>query len=266
MRADAIIFPPELLGELASRDWLRPIPHFVIGNASFADGDLALGDDVLPLARHASLSWGESPYVVPLGARVFTLGYRKDVLEALGLAPPASFAELELAMQAFADAPPGERWPEYALAQPLGERWAARTLLAYAAPLCRDRGRFSTLSNLNTMQPSIDSPGFQRALDLLLAGDGVRASLEKDPLGAFTALWQGECLFAIGWPATQVEPQSDLLDVIRIVEFPVLRNPTVAARRPGGRTTNPCGFRWRFPRDAWERPCGIRAAKSRPGI
>jgi hypothetical protein len=222
MRADAIIFPPELLGELASHQWLQPVPDFVIDNESFADGDLALRDDVLPLARQTLITWGESAYAVPLGAHVYTLGYRKDVLESLGLPPPATFAELQTALEAFADAVPGQRWPEYALAQPLGERWAARTLLAYAAPLCHDRGRFSTLFDLRTMDPSIDSPGFHRAVQLLVTGAGDRgqASLEMDPNDTFAALWQGKCLFAIGWPETQQAPSGDLLERIRIVEFP----------------------------------------------
>jgi multiple sugar transport system substrate-binding protein len=222
MRADAIIFPPELLGELADHEWLQPIPGFVIDDPTFATGDLAF-DDVFPLPRQSYVRWGDSHFAIPIGARVFTLGFRADVIEALSLARPSSLLQLQTAIKTFEQAPSAlNRWPDYALAQPLAESWAARVLLAYAAPLCSERGRYSTLFNLRTMDPLIESPGFQRALEWLIAGTGGDAqnSLDMGPTDSFAALFAGKCLFAIGWPETHGDLQSDLIDVIRIVEFP----------------------------------------------
>jgi hypothetical protein len=221
-RGDAIVFPAEMLGSLAERELIQPLPRFVLENESFAGGDLALLTDVLPLVRQAQVRWGERPFVVSFGAKVLTLGYRRDILESIELGVPETFAELASALATFAAAQPtGDNWPIYGLAQPLASSWAAKTLLARAAPYCRHPGRYSALFELRTMEPSITLPDIQRALTELVndVDPSSQESLDFDPAAAFAALARGECLFAFGWPTDLPADKASEIE-IGIAEFP----------------------------------------------
>src|SRR6476659_1167758 len=49
--ADAIVFPSRYLGELCTRDWLRPVRSSVLDSPEFNAAD------IFPLLRHTVMKW-----------------------------------------------------------------------------------------------------------------------------------------------------------------------------------------------------------------
>jgi hypothetical protein len=59
--ADAIVFPSRYLGELCTRDWLRPVRSSVLESGEFNAAD------VFPLVRQTLMKWGGQTMALPLG-------------------------------------------------------------------------------------------------------------------------------------------------------------------------------------------------------
>jgi hypothetical protein len=62
--ADAIVFPSRYLGELCTRDWLRPVRSSVLESPEFNAAD------VFPIVRQSLMKWGGQTMALPLGVRV----------------------------------------------------------------------------------------------------------------------------------------------------------------------------------------------------
>lgn len=59
--ADVIIFPSRYLGELATRNWLRPVRSSLLDSEDFNSAD------ILPLVRNELIKWGGQTMALPLG-------------------------------------------------------------------------------------------------------------------------------------------------------------------------------------------------------
>ncbi len=214
--ADAIIYPSVELGGLAERDLLRPIPAAWLDRPEYAKKDLF----ELPGLRETA--WGETAFAVPLGSPVLVLFYRTDLFAHFGKQPPTTWAEYESLVEFFSrrenlrapatnDSDPVKAqlsvlnlpadW--HGALEPLAAGWAAKMLLARAAPYAKHRDYFATLFDRDTMAPRIAEPPFVRALTELVAAaksGGTKAWLESTPAAARDALLQGRSAMAIGWP------------------------------------------------------------------
>ncbi len=86
--------------------------------------------------------------------------------------------------------------------EPLAPGWAGLTLLARAAPFAKHHDNFSTLFNIDTMDPLIAGEPFVKALEDLAAAAklGPRDPLQFDPAKVRAAFWRGECGLALTWP------------------------------------------------------------------
>src|SRR5262249_31303270 len=108
--------------------------------------------------------------------------------------------------------------------EPLGDHWAGRVLLARAAPYARHRDHYSTLFNIDTMEPLVAGPAFVRALqelaaDAKLAPENV---LDLDPAAVRREFFAGHAAVALSWPSHTDSADSKLDDGARIgfVELP----------------------------------------------
>ncbi len=200
---DAVIVDSEWIGDLAEHNLIETMPDYVRTNRGFAGGDMAIEADILPLCRVSIMRWGDLYCGIPLAARPFVFGVRRDILQHLKLPVPHSVESVRDVVQAYALADKQAGWPELPLAQPLAPNWAVYDFLARAAPYCRHRNRFSALFDLRSMQPTIDGPDFVRALEELKesveTSSKSRAGLEMDPAESFRSLLMGDALMAVGW-------------------------------------------------------------------
>jgi len=203
--ADGVLCPSRLLGVLAEREWLAPIPRRVLHSDEWA------GVFSLPKLREAV--WGNQTMAVPFGSPVFCCYYRADLLEKLGRRPPKTWGEYQELAKLLAKRSPrplGEGQGVRAWSgtiEPLTPGWAGQVLLARAAAYAKHRDNFSTLFDIQTMEPLVAGPPFVQALEELVAAAklGPRDPLRFDPASARAAFWNGQCGMALTWPTAAEE-------------------------------------------------------------
>jgi multiple sugar transport system substrate-binding protein len=203
LEADAVIYPSPLIGVLAQRKWLAPLPEEFVSNPDLD------WQGIGQALRDGELCWGARVMALPLGSRVLVCYYRADLLRKFNKRPPRTWAEYGELASFFADRAklgkdaPAKEAPWYGAAEPLAEGWAGITLLARAAAYARHRDYYSVLFDLTTMEPRIASPPFERALTELVAAarpakDALLKMTPTDTASAFVE--RGQCALAIGWP------------------------------------------------------------------
>lgn len=203
LAADAIIYPSRLLGELCESQRIAPLPGDYGANRELA------WSDTFELLQIAETTWARRPYAIPFGSPVLTLYARGDLLEAHRKELPQDWhayhelADLLGRRENLHDKAPPAEAPWQGSLQPLGEGWAGRVLLARAAPYVRHRDHFSTLFDIETMDPLIAGEGFVRALEELVADYklGTPEQIEMDPDAVRKAFLAGQSALAITWPA-----------------------------------------------------------------
>ena len=215
--ADAVVYPSGLLGELAERSLIQPIPAEDLDDPPFARRE------IFEIPRLREVSWGKAILAVPFGSPSWTLLYRPDVFQKLQCNPPETWAEYRLLAERLADrqslgelAPPaGEPWS--AAIEPLAPAWAGHVLLARAAAYARHPNQFSTLFEYRSMQPLIAGPPFARALqELLECAKYLPAEARSlTPADARREFLQGHCGMALTWPsrADEVPPAAKPIPV-----------------------------------------------------
>lgn len=208
--ADAIICPSYMIGELAERDLVVPLPKPILNE------NRTQWQDVFELERRHEAVWGETPMAVPFGSPVLICYCRTDILEHLDASPPQTWAEYDRLAKMLANrkilgklAPPPDQ-PWHATIEPLAPGWAGLVLLARAAPLAKHADNYSTLFDIKTMRPLIDGPPFVRALQQMAdARSDSSAPLTHDPDTARKAFWQGQCAMALTWPTAANGPRNN---------------------------------------------------------
>jgi multiple sugar transport system substrate-binding protein len=198
--ADAVLCPSYLMGVLAERGLLAPVPKPVLHNTEWAD--------VFPLVRLREAAWGKQTMAVPFGSPVFCCYYRADLLEKLNRRPPRTWEEYQDLAKLLAqnsaghlgEGPGVNAW--CGTIEPLAPGWAGLVLLARAAPYAKHHDNYSTLFNIETMEPLVDGSPFVRALKELVAASklGPADPLRYDPAAVRAAFWSGRCGMALTWP------------------------------------------------------------------
>jgi multiple sugar transport system substrate-binding protein len=214
--ADAVICPSGHLGPFADRG-VAPLPVELVGEGQ------PHWSDVFSLLRTRQAKWRNQVVGVPFGAPVLTIYYREDLLEELGRQPPESWAGyLELTRLLsdranLGDLKPPEGSPWFGAVEPLSDGSAGVVLLARAAPYATHRENYSTLFDIDTMEPLVGGPPFVRALEELVAASafGPPQQLTFDPTAARNAFWRGECGLALSWP-TAAEPVAEVGEGVRV--------------------------------------------------
>lgn len=208
--ADAAICPSYMLGDLAERGLISPIPESFVGENN------AEWQDVFEIERLRENVWGDKVMAVPFGSPVLICYYRTDLLRHFNAEPPQTWSDYLRLAELFSDreklsdlAPPPDQ-PWHGAVEPLGPGWAGLMFLARAASLAKHSDNYSTLFDIKTMRPLIDGPPFVRALEELVAAAALseKAGLKHDPGSLRQEFWQGRCGMAITWP-TAAAPLGD---------------------------------------------------------
>lgn len=199
---DAVIYPSAELGSLVEREWVASLPPDYSANRELA------WSDTFELLQLAATTWGRVPHAVPFGSPVLVCYYRSDLLEAIHKEPPQTWEEYhELAemlsrRENLGDAAPAADAEWHATAEPLAEGWAAAAFLARAAAYAKHRDNYSTLFDIETMEPLVAGPAFVRALEQLVADAkfGPPNQLELNPDAVRREFLAGRVGLAITWP------------------------------------------------------------------
>jgi len=234
---DVIVFPSALMGQMVVSRWIVPWPRpwqptgdrtFDAPRGAANAGTSSVPDeeyrwnDVLPFLRRQELRWGEQLYGVSFGSPTLMLIYRQDLLAAWGLEPPRTWTEylallptIDAKLQAARAA--GERGeptgfdgpvPPHASLLPLTPGWAARCLLAWAAPYARHPNQYSTFFQFVTMEPLVARPPFERALREML--EATRYAPEEawthSPDDVMRRFLAGDAVLAWSWPSAARDP------------------------------------------------------------
>lgn len=201
--ADVLIYPSSWLGELVEQKMLIPISSRVLDDADYDSSD------ILPLERSAAVTWGEKTFAVSFGVPQLVLMYRKDVFERHELTPPATWDDYQKVIDQLSSEIDASELRQVAV-EPLAPGWASTMLLARAAAYARQRSRYWTLFDYATMEPMIDGPPFQRALEELVA-----AAREQKHTTIFTPrearrdLLAGRSLMALTWASANDDAVTD---------------------------------------------------------
>lgn len=205
--ADMVLYPSGMLGELAERNQIIALADRAAAQTAEAQ-ELGLAGVFDLLVLHES-RWGEAQMAVSLGSPRLVCYYRVDLFEKLRLEPPRTWEEYARAAEMLADreklgaAAPGEDSPWHGTLEPLGKGWGGLTLLARAASYAKHVEHYSTLFDMESMEPLIAGPPFERALQELAAVS--EGGNELDPDGVRAAFWRGECGMALTWPSATAE-------------------------------------------------------------
>jgi multiple sugar transport system substrate-binding protein len=208
---DALLYPAYDMGVLVERGLLRPLPDSELSNSEIA------WEEIFESDKTHDASWGSTAYGFPFGSPTLVCCYRKDLLEKLSRQPPRTWPEYEELASLLADrqrlgdsAPAGET-PWSGTLEPLAGGWAGLMLLARAAPYAKHRNHYSTLFDMESMEPLVAGPPFVRALDELLAAKRHSSadSLEVSPERAHEALLEGRCGMAITWTSAAFAEAAD---------------------------------------------------------
>jgi len=250
LSADAVIYPSYCLGALAERELLAPIAQAALGDSELAWGDIFERD------KSSEVTWGTTIYAVPLGSPALTCFYRADLLERLGRKPPRTWAEYRQTAELLSNreklgdaAPAGEgKWS--GAIEPLAPGSAGLTLLARAAAYARHPSHYSTLFNMNTMEPLVASPPFVRALAEMVEAQrfGSPQAATYGPLDACRELLAGRCGMALCWTSSSTAETSSKPAGSTNKKGPVARGPAVrfgCALLPGAdEVYNPSTTSW----------------------
>jgi multiple sugar transport system substrate-binding protein len=203
---DAAICPSYLLGDLAERKLLAPVPPQILQNPEWAG--------ILELPKLREVAWGKEIMAVPFGSPVLCCYYRADLLEKLHRRPPKTWAQYQDLAKLLAQENPQGKDKSSAWAatiEPLASGWAGLTFLARAASLAKNRDNYSTLFNMETMEPLIAGPPFVQAMEDLVAAAklGPKDPLRHTPTTAREAFWNGQCGMALTWPTGTGDNKED---------------------------------------------------------
>jgi multiple sugar transport system substrate-binding protein len=197
---DAIIYPSGQIGLLAQQGWIVALP------ADYAAISELAWSDTFELAQVAETRWGQTPFAAPFGSAMLTCYYRADLFDRFHKHPPQTWTEYHELAELFARGEnlEGAALPEgwHGTVEPLAPGWAGRVLLARAAAYARHRDHYSTLFNIDTMEPLIAGAPFVRALEELVAAArlGPPDAIELDPAAARREFLAGRAALALAFP------------------------------------------------------------------
>lgn len=183
-----IFFPAVGRAELASRDLFSSLPRDLQSVEALDWHDVHRG------VSENVLEWDGEPAFLPIRLPLLVLYYRRDLLDAAGLAPPQSWTEYRNLLETLADWAPG-----LTAVEPWSPSFRTSLFLARSLSLVKLEGNYSVFWDYTTGKPLIDSPGFVRGLERAL--DDVRLldpnSLEMTPDDCLASIADGKSAIAI---------------------------------------------------------------------
>lgn len=194
---DVIVLPWHAFADFQETRGFAPLPEELSGE----DAIDWLG--VLPALRTSVPQRQGAPLVIPVCSPVLVCYYRSDLLEAAGLQPPRTWEEYQELAAGLPDWAPG-----LGVAEPWGETFRATLFLARAAAAAKHPGNISFLFDMATGKPTIDTAGFQVALEqsqTLLQTPAAAECLKMTLADSRAALLSGKAALGI---AVETDPEN----------------------------------------------------------
>ncbi|PHR98725.1 MAG: hypothetical protein COA78_25775 [Blastopirellula sp.] len=198
LEADAIIYPPQHLGELVQRKWIEPIPNSVHDNEVLAESDF------FTLIRRNENRWDNQLQALSLGSPVLVFMYREDIFEELQLTPPTTWEEYQVCVETIdASLQKLTQFPNLksATLEALTDGWKAKTLIVRTAAYAKHQNNISILFNFASMQSNLHQPSFIKAAEELIAVEQTIPDELKNltPYEVGDEFLAGKSAMAVGW-------------------------------------------------------------------
>ena len=224
---DVVIYPPFLLGELVANSSIAELPKEI-----WSDSEYFNSQEILRHHRTVFVRYAKEVRAIPLGSALPVMLYRQDVLDALDVAPPATWDEFKFLSQTLNSAEDlksesGDALPTE-VGMPTQEFTLAELFLSRVASAVRSRGKLSILFDRNDMTPLLDSPPFLEALEDLQQNHASIVTSAMTPKQLYQKMVNGKLAVAITWPSAQFTlsedgksfDESKVLESIRIARLP----------------------------------------------
>lgn len=154
LSADLNVIPLENAFVFALRNELNSIPAQAVGE------DALNWQSIFQGLRERECTLSGEKTLIPVSSPTLVLYYRSDLLSKANRLPPETWNDYLKLLQELPE------WaPDLKAVEPWKEEWGATMLLARAAPYAKHPDHAAFLFDLDSGDPMIDSPGFQRAWD-----------------------------------------------------------------------------------------------------
>ncbi|UUO04873.1 ABC transporter substrate-binding protein [Blastopirellula sp. J2-11] len=209
--ADAVIYPPALLGEMMRREWIETLPESLLDNAALEI------EDIFPAVRQSELQWKGATVAVPFGSPTLVLMVRPEVLEELELAVPETWNDYQACVEQIA----GSRFCtgddkafDSPTLEPLASDWRGKLLLARSAAYAKNPSNYAVLFGLAAGEAMIGQPSFVKgAEDLRRIAATIPAELQSlTPAEVGAQFLAGKSALAIGWLPHKSDASQGKLD------------------------------------------------------
>lgn len=148
------LVPNTRLAELGTAGLCANIP------AKYQSGEYLAWKDIFRGLRAGTAMFDRKPICVPVSSPVLVCGYRADLLTEAGLSPPETWGEYQKLIEKLDDWAPG-----LTATEPWGEEFRSTLFFSRAAAHAKHPSNYSFFFDVATGAPTIDTPGFHRALE-----------------------------------------------------------------------------------------------------
>ncbi|MEK6259809.1 MAG: hypothetical protein AABP62_14415 [Planctomycetota bacterium] len=218
-----VLFPLRRLSELDRH--LAPL-----NPAAGSDFD---AKDLFKGLRERVVSRERYPVAVPIAAPVLVCYYRRDLLKAAGLKPPANWEDYQTLLDGL------EQWaPKLIAVEPLGPDHRAATFFARSLALAKHPENYSVWFDLETGEPVVQTPGFAEALvTAQRAWKRMPSSInEMTPADCRRAVIEGRAALALAYEPSSATESTSRVERAPEIEIGVTRLP--GSKRVFNRNSN----------------------------
>ena len=201
-----------------------------LGTAVGSDLDLK---DLFKGLRERVVSRERSPIAMPIAAPVLVCYYRRDLLKAAGLKPPATWEDYQSLLEGL------PRWaPELTAVEPLAPDHRAATFFARSLAFAKHPENYSVWFDFETGEPLVQTPGFVEALATAQrAWRQMPSSInEMTPAECRRAVLEGRSALALAFEPSTVAEAAPRIERAPGIEIGICRLP--GSRRVFNRNSN----------------------------
>lgn len=189
--------------------------------------------DLFKGLRERVVSRERYPVAVPIAAPVLVCYYRRDLLKAAGLKPPATWDDYQTLLDRL------NNWaPNLVAVEPLGPSDRAATFFARSLAFTKHPENYSVWFDLETGDPLLQTPGFVEALGAAQrAWKRMPSSInEMSPSDCRRAVIEGRAALALGFEPSSLTEANSRVEQVPGIEIGICRLP--GSRRVFNRNSN----------------------------
>ena len=178
--------------------------------------------DLFKGLRERVVSRERAPIAVPLAAPALVCYYRRDLLKAAGLKPPANWEDYQTLLDGL------DQWaPKLVAVEPLGQDHRAATFFARSLAFAKHPENYSVWFDLESGEPVVQTPGFVEALATAQrAWKRMPSSIsEMTPADCRRAVIEGHAALALAFEPSSVTEATSRVERAPGIEIGICRLP-----------------------------------------